>query len=89
MKSQLDKNVDSISNKWLTYNAVINELNFLNKSYISNEIKYKITDGEIPSIVILTSLSKLKHDSPELLRLYNKVANIKTDKIVMKRKRFR
>ena len=45
--------------RWDLYNEIINELLWMGAHKFVNEIKYRITDGEEPPIVIKESLSTL------------------------------
>lgn len=44
--------------RWETYNMIIQELINEGKSYYFNEIKYRLTDGEDPNMVMLDIIER-------------------------------
>lgn len=44
--------------RWSTYNLIITELIKLDKVFYYDEIKYRITDGEKPNLVLLDILNR-------------------------------
>lgn len=61
---------------WVTYNQVILELKHSIKDNLRvKELQYKLTDNLDPNQVCIEVLKKVKHRSPELQRLYEKIKN--------------
>jgi hypothetical protein len=61
---------------WVTYNQVILEFkNTLNDIDKVKELQYKLTDDSDPNEVCINVIEGVKHQSPELERLYNKIRN--------------
>jgi len=70
--------VDDIGNKqaWATYNQVILELkNTLKDMLKVKELQYKLTENTNPNEVCIEVIEGIKHRSPELSRLYDKIKN--------------
>ena len=51
---------DEAENRWIVYNTVIEELNNLGKGDYFLELRYRITDGEDPNLVILDIIEREK-----------------------------
>ena len=61
---------------WLTYNQVILELKHTLKNMLKvKELQYKLTDDVNPNEVCISVIEDVKTQTPELERLYNKIAN--------------
>ena len=61
---------------WVTYNQVILELKHSIKDNLRvKELQYKLTDNLDPNQVCIEVLQEIKHRSPELQRLYDKIKN--------------
>lgn len=61
---------------WITYNQVILELKHSIKDNLKvKELQYKLTDNLDPNKVCIEVLKKVRHRSPELQRLYEKIKN--------------
>lgn len=61
---------------WITYNQVVLELKHSIKDSLAlKELQYKLTDNLDPNAVCIEVLNKVKHRSPELQRLYEKIKN--------------
>ncbi len=61
---------------WITYNQVILELKHSIKDNLKvKELQYKLTDNLDPNQVCIDILSRVKHRSSELQRLYEKIRN--------------
>lgn len=54
---------DDILYRWDNYNIVMSELLDLGKIELFNEIKYRLTDGEDPNIVILDIIDREDNSS--------------------------
>ena len=70
--------IGDINNKraWLTYNQVILELKHTLKNMLKvKELQYKLTDDVNPNEVCISVIEDVKNQTPELERLYNKIAN--------------
>lgn len=70
--------VGDMENKqaWATYNQVILELkNTLKDMLKVKELQYKLTENVNPSKVCIEVIEDVKHQSPELRRLYDKIKN--------------
>lgn len=70
--------IGDIDNKraWLTYNQVILELKHTLKNMLKvKELQYKLTDDVNPNEVCISVIEDVKTQTPELERLYNKIAN--------------
>ncbi len=70
--------IGDINNKraWLTYNQVILELKHTLKNMLKvKELQYKLTDDANPNEVCISVIEDVKTQTPELERLYNKIAN--------------
>lgn len=61
---------------WATYNQVILELkNTLKDMLKVKELQYKLTENTNPNTVCIEVIEDIKHQSPELRRLYDKIKN--------------
>lgn len=61
---------------WVTYNQVVLEFkNTLKDSLRVKELQYKLTDDLDPNEACIEVIEPVKHKSPELERLYNKIIN--------------
>ena len=61
---------------WVTYNQVILEFkNTLKDNLKVKELQYKLTDDSDPNEACIQVIEAVKHQSPELERLYNKIRN--------------
>ena len=61
---------------WLTYNQVILELKHSLKNMLKvRELQYKLTDDANPNEVCISVIEDVKSQTPELERLYYKIAN--------------
>jgi hypothetical protein len=70
--------IGDINNKraWLTYNQVILELKHTLKNMLKvKELQYKLTDNVNPNEVCISVIEDVKTQTPELERLYYKIAN--------------
>jgi hypothetical protein len=62
--------------EWLTYNQVILELKHNLKDILKvKELQYKLTENTNPLNECIEILEPIKHRTPELERLYNKIKN--------------
>jgi len=62
--------------QWLTYNQVILELKHTLKDTLKvKELQYKLTENSDPISECIEILEPIKHSTPELERLYNKIKN--------------
>lgn len=62
--------------EWITYNQVILELKHSIKDMLRvKELQYKLTDNLEPNKVCIEVLKKVRHFTPELQRLYEKIRN--------------
>lgn len=63
-----------IKNAWITYNQVILELkNSLKDNLKVKELQYKLTEDTNPNSVCIEVIEGIRHRSPELTRLYEKI----------------
>lgn len=61
---------------WVTYNQVILEFkNTLKDNLKVKELQYKLTENTDPNEACIEVIEGVKHQSPELERLYNKIRN--------------
>lgn len=61
---------------WVTYNQVILELkNTLKDTLKVKELQYKLTENSDPNEVCIEVIGQIRHQTPELDRLYNKIKN--------------
>ena len=64
------------SRAWLTYNQVILEFkNALKNTLKVRELQYMLTEDLNPNQACIDVMKEVKSQSPELERLYNKIAN--------------
>jgi len=61
---------------WVTYNQVVLEFKHTLKDNLRvKELQYKLTDDLDPNEACIQVIEPVKHQSPELERLYNKIRN--------------
>jgi len=58
----IQTNDNEIEDRWETYNLIIKELFTIDDGLYFQEIKYRLTDGEDPNIVILDIVSRYGSD---------------------------
>jgi len=66
---------DEILHRWDTYNLIMEELVNLGEIDLFNEIKYRLTDGEDPNLVIISILDKFQNDSGFLWLIRKTIEN--------------
>ncbi len=65
---------NEIRQAWVTYNQVILELkNTLKDMLKVKELQYKLTEDTNPNSVCIEVIENIRHQSPELTRLYEKI----------------
>lgn len=65
---------NDIKHAWVTYNQVILELkNTLKDMLKVKELQYKLTEDTNPNNVCIEVIEDIKHKTPELTRLYEKI----------------
>lgn len=63
---------------WVTYNQVVLELKHSIKDHLKvKELQYKLTENVDPTNVCIEVIRGVKHQSPELERLYYKIRNFR------------
>jgi len=62
-----EKNNDEVEDRWEIYNVIIDELIKEGDENCLNEIKYRITDGEDPNVIILDVIEKNKDNVNSLI----------------------
>jgi hypothetical protein len=65
-----------VKDEWATYNQVILELkDNVKNMMLVKELQYRLTDNENPNTVCIDVIKKSVANTPELVRLYQKIVN--------------